>query len=602
MAKNQRTPLIKPREQGGTFYTFSSAIEDIGLNINELNNKVALSHYAVLDLPTFGNSVDGLFDVKSSGGDYTDSSNPGDYMFADGFQNYVLNLETVLRNQDVYNFSKSSTVSERIFWKWLESSMDLVQDSNNPNYYIDNNEIVKAFGLITAGAQRSDSYGMYNETFVQIPSSFGRMKSYYKTVVDTNCYPGTFKCHTTNSSGNAVIENYSDFSNSKTKFGLSYLASTDSSDTYTIENPIQLELTLSNLRELYNDDSLTFDDLAIKGSGIDSDESFDYHFNAILLYYSIYDSTGVNILATNAYGILLLNNATPDGEGYKFPELEKIKSTNTTTGTSYAFRINIKPTNVYSGDFIIDDNSSPAYSMASDYSQLIRNLSASIDILNSNANILNVISTDYIAMKQLVTSMINKLIDIQKAIDNVMSESVRNINAQSISTSNAHISSLDSSVTIYDSSTGETVGTLDGSTLTITNMKVLDNLIATKLAMKELSVDNIKSNNVSDNLQIKGATFSGNNMFMTGDYYGNVQTNSNENIEPNPISEILSNLSVVWNRNFADADLGIKAPETNKVTSQYSSLWNALFDTNGNMNLTNAILFLFAAMKNIHSL
>ena len=89
---------------------------------------------------------------------------------------------------------------------------------------------------------------------------------------------------------------------------------------------------------------------------------------------------------------------------------------------------------------------------------------------------------------------------------------------------------------------------------------------------------------------------------MTGDYYGNVQTNSNENIEPNPISEILSNLSIVWNRNFTDADLGIKAPETNKVTSQYSSLWNALFDTNGNMNLTNAILFLFAAMKNIHSL
>ena len=51
--KMLRTPLIKPRAQGGTFYTFASALEDIGLNINELGNKVMLSHYALLDLPPF---------------------------------------------------------------------------------------------------------------------------------------------------------------------------------------------------------------------------------------------------------------------------------------------------------------------------------------------------------------------------------------------------------------------------------------------------------------------------------------------------------------------------------------------------------------------
>ena len=27
-----RTPIIKPRKQGGTFYTFASALEDVGLN------------------------------------------------------------------------------------------------------------------------------------------------------------------------------------------------------------------------------------------------------------------------------------------------------------------------------------------------------------------------------------------------------------------------------------------------------------------------------------------------------------------------------------------------------------------------------------------
>ena len=82
-----RTPIIKPRTQGGTFYTFASALEDVGLNINELKNKVSLSHYVLLNLPAF--------DVST----FTDDSlNQGDYTFAEHFQNYALNMETVLRN------------------------------------------------------------------------------------------------------------------------------------------------------------------------------------------------------------------------------------------------------------------------------------------------------------------------------------------------------------------------------------------------------------------------------------------------------------------------------------------------------------------------
>ena len=49
---NQITPFVKRmRVQGGTIYTFSSAVEDIGLNINERNNVVKVSHYALLDIP-----------------------------------------------------------------------------------------------------------------------------------------------------------------------------------------------------------------------------------------------------------------------------------------------------------------------------------------------------------------------------------------------------------------------------------------------------------------------------------------------------------------------------------------------------------------------
>ena len=52
MANKNKTPLIRPlRKEGGTLYVFPSATEDIGLNINSRMNKVALSHYALLDIP-----------------------------------------------------------------------------------------------------------------------------------------------------------------------------------------------------------------------------------------------------------------------------------------------------------------------------------------------------------------------------------------------------------------------------------------------------------------------------------------------------------------------------------------------------------------------
>lgn len=602
MAKNLRTPLIKPRQQGGTFYTFSSALEDIGLNINELNNKVALSHYAILDIPAFSNTGnDTLFDTKATGGTYESTTNAGDYIFADGFQNYVLNLETVLRNQDVYNYSKSATVSERVFWKWLESSMALVEDSSNPGYYTDDNEIVKGFGLITTGAQRSDAQGMYNETFVQIPSSFGKMKCYFKVVEDTNCYSGTFECNTFNADNEAVIENYDNFDSSTTPYGLSYLAATDIDSSYIIDEPIQLELTLNNLREIYEDDTLTFDDLAIKGAGLNSDESFDYQFNAILLYYSIYDSTGVNILATNAYGLLILNNSTADGDGYKFSELQKIKSSNTTIGTSYAFRINIKPTNVYSGEFTLEDDSTPSYEMASDFSDMLRSLATSVDILSSNANTLNLISTNYASMKQLVNDMINRLIEVQRSLDAILSGSVRNISAQTLATSSAHIGSLDSSTIIYDTSTGNTVGSFDASTFTMQNINVIDTITANNLKMKQMSVDNIVSDSASGNVQLNGALFNGQNIYLAGDYYGNVQTNATYPVPSAALATIFSNIGIVWNDEMTDNDLGVVLPDARNITVEYASLYNALFDNNGNVNITNLVLALLAYVKTLHS-
>ena len=136
--KKLRTPIIKPRRQGGTFYTFSSALEDVGLNINELKNKVALSHYVLLDIPAF--KFDGV--NGNPYGTNEDDFNQGDYTFAESLQNYALNFETVLRNQDSYNFAESLTVSERVFWKFMKTAGFMTFEKEESGYYVNNSNVV----------------------------------------------------------------------------------------------------------------------------------------------------------------------------------------------------------------------------------------------------------------------------------------------------------------------------------------------------------------------------------------------------------------------------------------------------------------------------
>lgn len=264
--KQLRTPLIKPRKQGGTFYTFGSALEDIGLNINELNNKVVLSHYALLDIPEFNSSTFG------TSLDYRDSSNAGDMIFAEGFQNYVLNMEAAVRNHAKYDFTNSITVSERIFWKWLKSQMDLdVSTRNDVTRYIDNNSIVKCFGYINSGAQRSDDYSMYNETFVQVPSSFGQMRVLYKVTEDDNYYADSSYY----SNNNGYLESIDCSINSTevtddvlNKTGISALGIFDDPENFAYNvndttDLLTIDFDLDSLRKFYGNEHITFDDLAI---------------------------------------------------------------------------------------------------------------------------------------------------------------------------------------------------------------------------------------------------------------------------------------------------------------------------------------------------
>ena len=520
MAKKLRTPIIMPRKQGGTFYTFGSAMEDIGLNINESHNRVEISHYVLLDIPNFANDLDtnNTFlnlssELDYSSSEYTfDSSTQGDFIFADQFQNYCLNFETVLRNQPNYNYASNKTVSERAFWKWLFGRMKNDDDRfiTDGNYIYEKKEkaIAKAFGAISAGSQRTDDSGLYNETFVQIPSSYGQMRVLFKKVIDENyietsykgtninrwienidkseieyenkitfymdsnyfSYPSDETIITDTSTGSKFKVIGTEISNSQitaewidepvdiakngylsingedqkyNKYdqkyfikstGISPVSKSDSEDqsnvTYNVNENIdydkfEVEFNIDKLRTYYNNSSLTYDDIGIgntKNDEIEKEMYDDFRFNAILVYYSIYDANKTKRLATNAYGLYILDGAIESSEingMFYFPSILKAKSGPNKNGSSYSFRINVKPSTAYSGDITVNDNSTAGYSMSEDFNDVLRNLTAAVTTMKENAKTLYSMSKDSKDIKQLVSTTMEKIDGIESDISNI---------------------------------------------------------------------------------------------------------------------------------------------------------------------------------------
>lgn len=441
MANNKtlRTPIIKPRTQGGTFYTFGSAMEDIGLNVNENFNRVEISHYALLEIPKFCRFLTDIpseersntLELKTSL-DYSDASkypNKGDYLFAESFQDYCLNMETVLRNNPNYDYAANETVSERVFWKWLfghyPGATFVRADTSTGTYYKEStSSIVKGFGSISAGSQRTDDSGIYNETFVQIPSSYGQMPVIFKKVTDENYivdgdgYPATTPPNienidpSTEISGNVIAST-----------GISPVAKYDSGTKYTVSSSsafdnIQIAIDIDELRRAYGNPTLTYDEIAKdRSNGLPT----NYSFNAILVYYSLYNSDKTKRLATNAYGIYILDNSLKYKENnwmFQFPKLEKRKGYNNDniSGTSFSFRINVKPTTAYSGDIHVSDNSTEAFAMSEDFNDVVRNLSAALTTLGSNSKtLLKIVQTNN-DIKQMAADAIEKVDDIESDV------------------------------------------------------------------------------------------------------------------------------------------------------------------------------------------
>lgn len=495
-----RTPIIsQQRLNCATFYTFPSAMEDIGLNINERNNKVSLSHYVVLNLPKIqlssaSGSMDELntnlirmwkvADGTAIGGLSTDTVDINTWLPAT-LQNYAMNFETNLRNQSSYDFSSPKSVTERVFWKMMQKvgALHLKEFRKDDFvYYCEadsdvTKHIIKGFGYITASSQSSKAHTIDTETYIMIPSSYGQMKYIMKEVEDNNYVIG--KSYTsTNPVGKrnhleghvgeneyqegfrqAFYDNYFDTQYDVVKRHITDDVAYNAGDY--INDALEMDFDINDLKTVIaNGDNITYDDLAILPQ---YRKAAQYDFNAILVYYTISDSVGNNI-ATNLYGIIVLDSAQSEDGKTIISEIGKdiapytpmtIKSyTKTSSGTkdsisgtkfgsSYSIRLDIQTASIYDNtNNIITDISTAESSTLTDFNEVVSNLNDCVKIMRSNAIAMSNMNRVVQSTKQLAADTSASVKSLEQTVNNILHGNIRDISANDVNTTSIHVGEI----------------------------------------------------------------------------------------------------------------------------------------------------------------
>jgi hypothetical protein len=485
-------PLIKPiRVQGGTFYTFSSASEDLGLSFNDSQRKFRFSKFALLNIPDIGNPALGenLINFSNSPGAYASidgGKSVNDY-FAESFQNYCLNAEAMISSSSTYDSTLGSTVSERILFKWLKEigairfrAANIGGEQSSSIYgshYVEEDEsttysrVIRYIGDINILNTIRNNANAFSEVYVYIPTSQGNTPTVlFKTLADANYSPSMVFTNTPTDPLNAEyiygrtgstiqpaglsIEGFFDSDTSNFTVldpfgatgefysydntintwiqqgnpGFSWWFSNPIANTFFTEPASFLDSTNDTLRITSVNKEVTFKRSRLDGislefntnvyAGINAGtpatdfgtfnetpaaQTFD--FNAILIYYDLYDPADGTVFATNLFGVLFLDNVDPlsTGGGY-IPRFTKYKPNSFTgdNGNSYAFRINLK-FDVNAQDTAVETsiNDYNPYSLQL-YMDALNAMVSSYDIMNQNNDLVIDLSNQVSELKSLI--------------------------------------------------------------------------------------------------------------------------------------------------------------------------------------------------------
>lgn len=355
------TPLIRiPQEQGGTMYAFSGAARDLTRAYYNPDINFEYSKFALLDIPVVATPGSGenyiqfenLFEGGASPAASYTPNGDANVDFAETLQNYALNFENFILNDDDFDPSIYASDAEKVFFKWLHhlgafevkpaTSQQVVSGysrvienedtTNTGNNY---SRVVKYLGNIDVSNDKNYQGNTYNEIFVNVPSSVGYTPD---ILFKSSNYNTTATSYLPNSEINGRA------GQSHPDINLTMGSLADNIDGTIDMDPLSLynygiEWNSSLYAKISNDPTLNnFLDYSKRGG--------DFRFNAILVYYDLYSKSNIVNRSTNLYGIILLDNFKNDANttGWYIPELTKYKPNDVTglNGNAFALKLNVK--------------------------------------------------------------------------------------------------------------------------------------------------------------------------------------------------------------------------------------------------------------------
>jgi hypothetical protein len=501
------SPFIRPIQiQGGSFYTFSSASEDLGFTFNNDGKQFKFSKYALLNLPDIKRPLQGplnyenyiQFDTIPGAFQYVNSSKTSNMMLAESLQNYAMNTETMLTNYPTYDPNKLQSVSERVFFKWLKeigamrfreasptespltAGLRFTEEVNSDKY----SKVVQYIGEIDVVNSVKSKADAFSELYVHVPTKDGATPLVLlKSVNDTNYFPAENLVNAPsdplnteyifgrnyNQTNPAGLDTHAFFDSDNQSYGaaigttagslpsislpgeyqlLKYDTSLSdytvgwwfpypeansywtqpAATTGTFDDPQNDSYMIRGVKEGTNTSTdVFFQRSRLDGIQLDFDtanyfpiasnpsiksfsdfnslsETVSFDFNAVLVYYDVYD-VSTQERATNLFGILFLDNVedTTTGGGY-IPRLKKYKPNRITglNGNSYGFKINLKfDINTEDAAIVTAVNEYAPFSMQL-FVDALNQLQASADTLTNQTSLVEQLRLEVESLKDLV--------------------------------------------------------------------------------------------------------------------------------------------------------------------------------------------------------
>ncbi len=326
------------------------------------------------------------------------------------------------------------------------------------------NRIVQYVGNLDIVNSVKNSTNTYSEVYVYVPTKDGNTPYVlFKNVVDQNYYPDYQWSNDpsnpltdeylfgrnydeVNPSGlttlaifdddvlGSPVSTYFDTGASGATASGNWYSPRDTANTYFTDpsfvDPSNYILTKSD-----NSQSLTYVRSKLDSIGIDFDPnsyqgiisdpnistleefnstsaSSDFEFNAVLIYYDVYDPANPNDVATNLYGVLFLDDVNISSGDIFIPRLQKNRPNPVTklNGNSYGFKINLK--------FDTDVDQTGVEQAINDYSPFSLSMFMdAMNVLQDASSTLNNTVVQFIDVSERVSNLETLVLSTETSLD-----------------------------------------------------------------------------------------------------------------------------------------------------------------------------------------